>query len=91
MFGGSPIRLNARHAVTLQQLTQALGELDDRQLEDVARYVSYVRLRGRLPSTANLSEADLKALYAEAGDEDRDLAEAGISDYAVGLIREDAK
>ncbi|GFP24716.1 hypothetical protein HKBW3S43_01041 [Candidatus Hakubella thermalkaliphila] len=36
-------------------------------------------------------EPQLAALYAEFGDEDRKLAEEGMSDYAKGLIKEDTR
>jgi hypothetical protein len=36
-------------------------------------------------------EAQLTALYAEFADEDRKLAEEGMSDYAKGLMKEDTQ
>lgn len=42
------------------------------------------------PSESSVKEmVDFNALYAEFAEEDRTLAEAGMSDYAVGLARED--
>jgi hypothetical protein len=38
---------------------------------------------------SSLDEAQLAALYSEFADEDRMLAEEGISDYAKGLAKED--
>jgi hypothetical protein len=37
-----------------------------------------------------IDASDLSALYAEASEEDRELAEAGIADYAEGLATEDS-
>jgi hypothetical protein len=37
------------------------------------------------------SEAELAAMYAQAADEDRDLAEAGLADYAASLADEDVR
>ena len=34
-------------------------------------------------------ESQLSALYAEAEEEDRELAEAGMADYEEGLAKED--
>lgn len=36
-----------------------------------------------------IGASQLSALYAEAEEEDRQLAEAGIADYEEGLIEED--
>jgi hypothetical protein len=36
-------------------------------------------------------EAQLAALYAEFANEDRELAEEGMADYADGLWKEDAQ
>lgn len=35
-------------------------------------------------------DTKIAALYADFAEEDRDLAEAGMSDYAIGLAREDS-
>lgn len=38
-----------------------------------------------------VDEVQLAQLYAECADEDHELAEAGISDYAEYLLKEDTK
>lgn len=45
---------------------------------------------GLLPGTTEWDDAKIARLYKEFADEDRTLAEAGMSDYASGLAREDA-
>jgi len=37
-----------------------------------------------------LEEAQLATLYAEFAEDDQELAEEGIAEYAQGLLREDA-
>jgi hypothetical protein len=77
--------------VTLEQLTSELTRLDETELEEVARYISYLRFRSRLHASPALSESELAAMYAQAADEDRDLAEAGLADYAASLAVEDVR
>ena len=60
--------------------------LQESELKAVAEYVSFLKFRAR----TSADEARLSALYAEFEQEDRDLAEAGLSDYASALSREDA-
>ena len=55
-----------------------------RQAEDTADWPDNPSL------TVNGEDATMAALYAEFAEEDRALAEAGMSDYAAGLAREDA-
>jgi hypothetical protein len=38
-----------------------------------------------------LDQTELASLYSEFGDEDRELAEQGMSDYAKSLTEEDAR
>ena len=60
--------------------------LQESELKAVAEYVSFLKFRSR----TSLGEARLSALYAEFEQEDRELAEAGLGDYASALSREDA-
>ena len=55
-----------------------------RQAEDTANWPS------NYSTAANGDDLAMAALYAEFIEEDRELAEAGMSDYAAGLAREDA-
>jgi thioesterase domain-containing protein len=49
------------------------------------------RLQGARERNARVSDEELSALMAEFADEDRELAEMGMEDYARGLAREDAR
>jgi hypothetical protein len=61
--------------------------LGENELQAVAEYVSFLKFRSR----TSLDEARLSALYGEFEQEDRELAESGMNDYAHALAQEDAK
>ena len=63
---------------------ETLGETE---LQSVAEYVSFLKFRSR---TA-LGETRLASLYSEFEQEDRELAEVGINDYALALSQEDGQ
>jgi hypothetical protein len=71
------------------QVVQELDSLSETELKQVAEYVAFLRFRTRLKSIPTLDEAQLADLYAEFADEDRELAEEGMSDYARSLMKED--
>jgi len=48
------------------------------------------RLQAARELDAGVSDEELAAMMAEFADEDRELAEMGMEDYARGLAREDA-
>ena len=78
--------------MTLQQtIVRDLATLDESELDHVARYVSFLKFQGRAKHQPQAAPQDWEALYREAADEDRELAEAGLSDYAKGLRKEDAR
>ncbi len=61
--------------------------LGEKELQAVAEYVSFLKFRSR----ASLDEARLASLYSEFEQEDRELAESGMKDYAQALAQEDAQ
>ena len=68
---------------------QEIDHLDEAGLQQVADYLAFLRFRSRLrPSLPD--DTTLAALYAEFADEDRELAEAGMEEYAALLVVEDA-
>lgn len=73
------------------QITQKLNGLSEAELEQVAKYMEFLKFRARIDLTPTLDEAQLAALYAEFAEEDRELAEEGLWDYAEGLKKEDAQ
>jgi hypothetical protein len=60
--------------------------LGENELQAVADYVSFLKFRSR----TSCDEARLASLYGEFEQEDRELAEAGMNDYADALSKEDA-
>ncbi len=66
---------------------QELDRLSDAELGRVAEFLAFLKFRARLHATPKLDETQLAALYAEFAEEDRVLAEEGMSDYAAGLRR----
>lgn len=74
-----------------EQVTQELDSLSEAELKQIAEYVTFLKFRARVKATPAPDETQLAALYAEFADEDRKLAEEGMSDYAKGLIKEDTR
>ena len=72
-----------------EQVAHELDTLSDVELEQVAEYVAFLKFRARVARMPALEETQLAALYSEFSDEDRKLAEEGVSDYAAGLAKED--
>ena len=72
-----------------EQVVQELNSLSETEIKQVAEYVTFLKFRTRITLAPTLDETKLAALYAEFAEEDRELAEEGMSAYAVGLIRED--
>ena len=70
-----------------EYVAHEMETLGDKELQAVAEYVSFVKFRSR----TSLDEASLASLYGEFAQEDRELAESGIPDYADALAQEDAR
>lgn len=74
-----------------EQVTSALQGLDERELHQVADYLTFLKFRSRFKNRPSLSEEELAELYAEFSGEDSRLAEEGIGDYNDSLLAEDNK
>ena len=72
-----------------EKVAQELDSLSETELKQVAEYVAFLKFRARIKPMPTIDETQLAVLYAEFADEDRDLAEEGMSDYAEGLMKED--
>ena len=72
-----------------EQVVEELKTLSVAELEKVAQYLAFLKFSTR-QAVGIADEEKLAALYAEFAEEDRQLAEAGLADYAEGLLREDA-
>ena len=64
--------------------------MSETELAQVAEFMAFLKFWARLQTMPTLEEAQLATLYAEFAEEDRELAEEGIAEYAQGLLREDA-
>ena len=71
------------------QVIQTLDGLSEAELAQVAEFMAFLQFRARFQTMPRLEEAQLATLYAEFAEEDRELAEEGIADYAHGLLTED--
>ena len=74
-----------------EHLLRELSDLSDTQVEEVARYLQFLRFKARSGAVPAIDERTLAKLYAESADEDRELAEAGMADYQNALADEDAR
>ena len=68
----------------------SLSDLTEAQLRQVAEYLEFLKFRERRKDDSQLDNAELEAFYVEFADEDRELAESGLTEYAANLEREDA-
>ncbi len=72
-----------------EQIFQELNGLSQAELEEIAQYLAFIKYQSRVKTTLISDEAQMAALYAEFAEEDRELAEEGISDYTGALAKED--
>jgi ABC-type phosphate transport system auxiliary subunit len=75
---------------TKEKVVTDLAELNDAQLQTVAEFLEFLKFRERRRVEPQFDDVELETLYAEFADEDRELAEVGLAEYAANLEREDA-
>ena len=74
--------------ITKEALKQELDRLNDEHLKQIADFIAFIKFQSKLSkSTPDLSQ--FANLYQEFADEDRELAEIGISEYTKSLENED--
>lgn len=73
---------------TKEQVLEEIETLSEAEIKEVADYLAFLKYRAQNKSYV-VDESQLAALYAEFGEEDRNLAEEDMSDYAAGLMKED--
>jgi len=76
--------------ITKEEIVQTVDQLSPSELEQLAQFLAFIKYQSRITTVPSFDESQLATLYAEGAEEDRDLAEEGISDYVVALAREDA-
>ena len=74
---------------TKERVVTSLTELSESQLQTVAEFLEFLKFRERHKTEQQFDDAQLAALYNEFADEDRELAEFGLSEYANNLEHED--
>ena len=74
---------------TKEKVAIDLAELNDTQLQTVAEFLEFLKFRERRKFETQFDDVELESLYAEFADEDRELAETGLAEYAANLERED--
>ena len=79
--------------IIVQTIVAELGELPDEKIVEVLDFVRFLRVRygvnGKRHAPRVLNEERWAQLYAESAEEEMQLAEAGMGDYAEGLKRGD--
>jgi hypothetical protein len=75
--------------LSTEALKQDLDGLTYSQLQQVADFIAFLKFRNQRHPRIVADPTHLAELFAEFEDEDRALAEAGMSDYAVMLHQED--
>lgn len=72
-----------------ERVTHEIEALREDEIEEVVEFLAFLRFRGRIKTATIDDEKRIASLYADFADEDRSLADEGISDYATLLDRED--
>ena len=75
--------------VTKEKVVTKISELSESQLRQVAEYMEFLQFREKSKTDQQFDEAELEKLYAEFADEDRELAETDLDQYAENLTHED--
>jgi hypothetical protein len=81
--------LTTKMTVMIELIQQELEKFDREQLQQVFEFIAFLKFRARLVTIPAIDETNLAALYSEFAEEDRELAELGISEYAELLKHED--
>jgi len=73
--------------VTKEFLKQELDRFDKEQLKQVADFIAFIKFQSKFSQKTDISQ--FASLYQEFAEEDRELAEVGMSEYADLLNSED--
>ena len=73
-----------------EYVAETIKHLNEADLQQVAEYVSFLRFRQRSLMTTHLDATQIAKLYAGFADEDMELAEQGMEEYAAKLQTEDS-
>ena len=74
--------------ITKETLKQDIDRLNDQQLKQIADFIAFLKFQSKISQiTPDFSQ--FANLYQEFADEDRKLAEMGMSEYTQSLEHED--
>jgi hypothetical protein len=74
--------------VTREAIQQEIEQLNDIQLKQIAEFIEFIKFRSKFQR--KVTDLDqFASLYQEFAQEDRELAEIGMADYANQLRQED--
>jgi hypothetical protein len=74
--------------ITKETLKQEIDHLNDQQLKQIADFIAFLKFQSKISQiTPDFSQ--FANLYQEFADEDRELAEMGMSEYTQSLEHED--
>ena len=73
---------------TKEKINEQLNQLNEEQLNQVADFITFLKFREKLIKL-NLNTEQLAQLYQEFAEEDRQVAEEGINEYADLLTQEE--
>jgi len=74
--------------ITKESLKQELEYFNDEQLKQIADFISFIKFQTKL-TRQKTDVSQFANLYQEFPQEDRELAEVGITEYAEFLNSED--
>lgn len=76
--------------ITKEDIKRDIDRLNDQQLKQIADFIAFIKFQTRFSQpTTNISQ--FANFYQEFAEEDRQLAETGISQYASLLDSEDTQ
>ena len=74
--------------ISQEYLTKQIKELNDEQLKQVSEFIAFLKFKER-SIDLTIDETEMAQLYQEFAEEDRQLAELGMNEYATALSQED--
>ncbi len=77
--------------ITKEKVSSDIINLNDVQLRQVAEFLDYLKFKETSKRPRQFDESEIAKLYQEFSEEDRELAETDLADYAENLNFEDAK
>lgn len=69
-------------------LTQQLDDLSEEQLKQVSDFIAFLKFQAR-SNNLQIDESTIGKLYEEFAEEDKQLSELGMEEYAELLSQED--